>query len=403
VKQYGSTPDLPGACRQYDFAKSLAVRNYSVSYFLSSFHYQLHRDAILSSRESFRVEKRDGINLVWIKSFPYYRNDWRRVFNIVNFAWCFYTLGRRISGLGLGIDHPDVILAFNLPLLTPLCAYYLSQKYCAPFYLEIGDLWPQTLIDMGKLKEKSLLTLFLSHIERFLYNRAEKIVTPLPFVPEYISSIGFPKKGVWIGSGVDFAKYQNHTSTPKEDDKYFTVMYFGAHGPANDLFNVLEALDRIQNQGYDKIRLVLVGDGVDKPALIQAAQRMKLNSVKFQNPIPKDEVPEMTKKADAFLFPLREVSVFKYGINPNKLADYLCAAKPIVFAAQVRNNVVKELGCGITAKPGDPEALAKAIIRLYRTPPKERTKMGLRGRKYAEIHLDAEKVADKLSKALGLN
>ena len=149
IKQYGSTPDLPVGIRQYTFAQSLAQRGYEVSFFLSSFHYLLHKTIKPISQTTYRVEKRDGINLVWIKGFPYTLNNWRRAVNVIDFALRFYITSLSIANNASGIRPPDYIIAFNLPLSTPLCAYFLSRKFRARFFLEVGDIWPQTLVDLG--------------------------------------------------------------------------------------------------------------------------------------------------------------------------------------------------------------------------------------------------------------
>jgi glycosyltransferase involved in cell wall biosynthesis len=402
VKQYGSTPELPGGTRQFDLAQSLARRGYQVTYFLSSFHYLLQEEVKLRAGEPFRVERLNGLNLVWVRGFPYTRNDWRRVVNMVDYAKRFYLLGKKITRQQLGINSPDIVIAFNLPLLTPLCAYLLSKKYGAKFFLEVGDLWPQTLIDMGALNEQSLIASFLRSIEKFLYGRAQRILTPLPYISEYPSLDTFKNKIIRIGSGIDISHYRNSAKIPDKKNESFTLLYLGAHGPANDLSNVLIAFNRIQNLGFSKIKLILVGHGVAKDALVREAQDMKLRNLGFENAVPKNKVPEIIATADACLFSLKKASVFNYGINPNKLADYLASGKPIIFAADVRNNIVEETGCGLAVRAGAPEELADAIIKLYRMPPRDRATMGYRGRKYAEKYLDFEKVADNLLEILDL-
>ena len=346
VKQYGSIPELPGGTRQFDLAQSLVRRGHQVTFFLSSFHYLLQEEIRLRTGEPFKVERQGGLNLVWIRGFPYKRNDWRRVVNMVDYAKRFYVLGKKITRLNPTVKVPDAVLAFNLPLLTPLCAYGIARGYGAEFTLEVGDLWPQTLIDMGALKEGSLLVRLLKSIERFLYRRAQKIITPLPFISESPSLMNFRDKVTWLGSGVDLANYGDPAEVSVGQNENFNVLYLGAHGPANDLLNVLNTFGRIQSLGFSKIKLILVGHGVEKEPLIREAKRMKLTNVTFKDAIPRNKVPEVVAKADACLFSLKRAAIFNYGINPNKLADYLGGGKPIISAADVRNNLVQEIGCG---------------------------------------------------------
>ncbi len=402
VKQYGSTPELPGATRQFELAQSLSRRGYQVTYFLSSFHYLLQEEVKLLAGEPFRVERKNGLNLVWIKGFPYKRNDWRRVVNVFDFAKRFYLLGKKITRLQPIVSAPHAVVAFNLPLLTPLCAYLVAKSYSAEFTLEVGDLWPQSLIDIGALRESSLIVSLLEFVEKFLYRRAQKIITPLPFIGESPSLKDFRSKVTWVGSGIDLSRYRNPDTITEAKNESFNVLYVGAHGPVNDLFNVLRAFEKLQSIGFSNIGLTLVGHGVEKAALVREAERMNLRNVRFENAIPKHEVPDLVATADACLFSLTKASIFSYGINPNKLADYLGSGKPIISAADVRNNIVKEVGCGLAVGAGEPEELANAVIKLYRMSPRERARMGLKGRRYAEKHLDSGRVVDRFVEILGL-
>ncbi|MCP4152232.1 MAG: glycosyltransferase family 4 protein, partial [bacterium] len=79
---------------------------------------------------------------------------------------------------------------------------------------------------------------------------------------------------------------------------------------------------------------------------------------------------------------------------------YLSAAKPILFSIECDYNPVEDAQSGITLPPGNPEALAAAIIRLYEMPQQERKEMGEKGRAYAKEYHDMEKLADKFQQLL---
>jgi glycosyltransferase involved in cell wall biosynthesis len=129
---------------------------------------------------------------------------------------------------------------------------------------------------------------------------------------------------------------------------------------------------------------------------------MNLTNVTFKDAVPRNKVPEVLTQADACLFSLKRAAIFNYGINPNKLADYLGGGKPIISAADVRNNVVQEIGCGIAVSAGDPAGLAEAVVKLYGMPADDLAAMGYKGRQYAEKFLDSDQVTKKLIAILGL-
>jgi len=93
----------------------------------------------------------------------------------------------------------------------------------------------------------------------------------------------------------------------------------------------------------------------------------------------------------------KKVDVFRYGISPNKLFDYLAAQRPIVFACSARNNPVAEAGAGITVPPQNPKAMAEAVYRLATLSPEVRAEMGKRGRTYVESHHSYQRLGEQLN------
>jgi glycosyltransferase involved in cell wall biosynthesis len=174
----------------------------------------------------------------------------------------------------------------------------------------------------------------------------------------------------------------------------FVVLYAGAHGMSNDLGVVLEAA-RLLQERKSGVRIVLLGDGKEKPRLVQKAVEMKLANVLFLPPVPKTEMAGALAGADACLGILKPVEEYKT-TYPNKVFDYMAAGRPVVLAIDgVMRQVVEAAGCGIFSPPGEAQALAEAIIQLADDPRRSRL-MGLAGRKYLEEHFNREEMAEKL-------
>ncbi|MCL0035154.1 glycosyltransferase [Thermodesulfovibrionales bacterium] len=159
---------------------------------------------------------------------------------------------------------------------------------------------------------------------------------------------------------------------------------------------LLKATKIVQDQGVGDIHFVLVGDGPEKPWLIELAKELGLKNVEFRNPVTKSKVPETLGEADATALILNDLSLYKYGISLNKLFDYLAVSRPIILAGNPINNLVEEAQCGLTVPPRDPQALAEAIIKLYQMPQEEREVMGRCGREYVEKHHAIPVLAEKL-------
>lgn len=398
--QYAFTPDMPGGTRHYDLSRELVKRGHKVTIFATSFHHHLHKEMRLGLGERWKVEDVDGIKFVWLRTPPYERNDWRRVRNMVVYMLRAWWLGRRLPKLVPEIGKPDVVIGSPPHLLIPFAAYKVAQYYGAKFVMEVRDLWPQTIIDMGGLSARHPITKALQILEKFLYRRAEKIITVLPRAHEYIADRGIAhEKVVWIPNGVDLSRFDSATML-KTNHEGFRVMYLGAHGLANALDVLIQAAKTVQDRGFKEIKFVLVGDGPEKPRLIDLVKDLGLKNVEFRDPIPKVKAPHTLSEADAFIFNLEKVEVFRYGISSNKLFDYMAVARPVLFAVNATNNPVEEARCGLTVPPRDPQALAEAVIKLYRMPQEERDAMGRRSREYVEKHHDIRKLAERLEDVL---
>lgn len=176
---------------------------------------------------------------------------------------------------------------------------------------------------------------------------------------------------------------------------HFTVIYTGAHGPANSLETVLEAASLLTS--HAEIRFVLVGDGPSKASLVEKADKLKLSNFRFLDPVPKEQIPILLASADAALITLRAVDAFAYAISPNKLFDYMAAGKPVLSAVPGDiARLVEDTRTGVAIEPEKPKALADAIVRLYQTPVEERMAMGRRGQMLIQERYSREQLAKKL-------
>jgi glycosyltransferase involved in cell wall biosynthesis len=339
---YALAPDMPGGTRHYDLARELVSRGHRVFIFATSFHHQLHRETRLQPGERWKIENVDGVKFVWIRTPSYQRNDWRRVQNMVVFAFRAWWLGRKLPKLAPEVGKPDVVIGSSPHLLTPLAAYWVAQHYGVPFVMEVRDLWPQTIIDMGELSAHHPITKALQVLERFLYYRAKKIITLLAQADKYISACGIPQeKIVWIPNGVDFSRFEGLEPCVASENG-LKVIYLGAHGKANALDIVIQAAKILQDQGYRQIRFILVGDGPEKPKLIRLGQALGLANVEFREPVPKTEIPRVLGEADAFIVQLGGSEVYRWGISSNKLFDFMAAGRPVFSSAEAPLNPVEE-------------------------------------------------------------
>jgi glycosyltransferase involved in cell wall biosynthesis len=174
----------------------------------------------------------------------------------------------------------------------------------------------------------------------------------------------------------------------------FVALYAGAHGMSNDLGIILQAADLLKD--LPEVMVLLLGDGKEKPALMEQAVEMGLGNVLFLPPVSKAEMGQVLASADACIAILKPIPLYAT-VYPNKVFDYMAAGRPVVLAIDgVIREVVEEAEAGIFVSPGDPHALAEAIRCLVKDPDRGHS-LGMNGRKYVETHFDRAVLAERLA------
>ena len=397
VNHYAMTPQLPGITRHFDFAKELVSRGHEVTIFASSYHHSKQSETKeYPSTKKYIQENIEGVSYVWIKTTQYTDNGVKRVINMYNFAKQFYIYANKISKQ----DTPDVIVGSSLHLFGTLAASLFSKKNHIPFVLEIRDLWPQTLIDMGMSKWHPFVIL-QGLIERYLYKNSRRIITLLPKAHLYIEKFGInPKKITYIPNGTDLKRF--NTKIVKDTSLFkngnFSVVYAGSIGIANNIETLIESAKILQSNTH--IQFIIAGGGPLKEVLQARTQEYKLDNVLFLGSVPKNDIIGILKNADCLIFPLKYTPVFRFGISSNKLFDYMASKNPIIFASNSVNNPVKDANGGLTILPEDKDALSKAILQVSNMPKDEQQRLGKNAYNYVKTYHAIPILVDLFEKTL---
>ena len=402
LDHYAIPPDTPGITRQYDFAKELIKKGHNVSIFAASFNHRTRREERLGKGQNHRKENINGVEFIWIRTSPYFGgNDRRRLVNMLSYTMRVIPLGVRFKG------KPDVILASSPHPFAGLAGYILSKIKRARFIFEVRDLWPETFVEVGGYSDKSVVVKLLRVLEKFLYQKADKIIAVSPKHVDYIVPLGIPSsKVVCIPNGADPELFYNmSTGLPGDLAQSISelkvqgkilVAYTGAHGIADALATIVKAAKILQDQGIDNVQFLMVGEGAVKESLRTEAESSRLKNITFVNSIPKNAMPALLSSMDIAVLTKKKSHLYRYGISFAKLFDYMMSAKPIVWAVDSINNPVAEANCGITVPPEEPEALAKAILELCELSENERQEVGMRGYEYVMKYHSTPVLANKL-------
>ncbi len=400
LNHHAETPKTGTGTRHYDFAKELINRGYEVTIFASS-HIHYTEINLLNQNENFKKIDEDGIEWVWINTMTYTSNGGRRVLGMLEYYFKVLRISKKLK-------TPDVVIGSAVHLLAFLAAYKISKRNKIKFISEIRDLWPETLIQMGKLKRNSPVAKAMNMLEDFIYKKSDNIIITAPGMKDYIETRGIDSsKIVYINNGIDTVVFDERIkATYKEDDQCnlvtdkFNVVYTGGHGLANDLETAIEAAKIIQDNGYKDIYFTFFGEGPLKDQLMERANYLNLNNIDFRGFVPKYCVPKILKSADTLIVMLKDLSLYKYGMSMNKVFEYLYSSTPIVFAVNVPNDYIAETGDGYSIRPENPEEMAEAIIKLYKCSKEERYIMGKKGMEFVKENFEIPVLVSKLEEII---
>jgi glycosyltransferase involved in cell wall biosynthesis len=394
IHQAFAALDEAGGTRHYEMARFLVSRG--------------HRVTIITSPVSYLTGKTRGEKQAWIReeapeegirilrTYTYaalHRSFVHRVFSFLSFMLSSFIAGVRVRKV-------DLVWGTSPPIFQGVTAWLLARLKRVPFLFEVRDLWPAFAIAVGVLRNRALIRLSL-WLERFLYRRADRVVVNSPGYVEHVCEHGARRVDL-VPNGADpemFTPASRGEGFRRQHqlDGKFVVLYAGAHGLSNDLGVVLEAAAAARERS-DMV-FVLVGDGKEKPALLEQARALRLENVRFVPSVPKNEIAEVLAAADACIAILKPLEMYKT-TYPNKVFDYMAAGRPVLLAIDgVIRAVVERTGCGIAVPPGDARALAEAAMSLA-DQPELTDRMGAAGRKAIEEEFQRDRFAAQFAMIL---
>lgn len=291
----------------------------------------------------------------------------------------------------------DVILVTSPPLFVGMTAYVLSKIKRVPFVFEVRDLWPESAIDTGVLKNKLIIKVAY-WFEEFLYKRAKFINVLTPAFRDKLIEKGIPESKIkFIPNAADFTlseKLNNFDGRAfKKElglDESFVITYVGAHGVANHLVQLLDASEHLKDTN---IVFQLIGSGMLKEQLQEETKKRGLEKqVIFRDPVAKEDVFKYIMASDMGASVLKKVDTFKT-IYSNKTFDYMSCKTPILLAIDgVSRDLVEVADCGVYVEPENAKEIAEKLKAIYQQPNRLK-EMGENGYNYAKTYFDREKLA----------
>ena len=296
----------------------------------------------------------------------------------------------------------DAIFVYEpSPITVGIPAIFAKKKFNAPVYFWAQDLWPESLVAAGGVKNKFILGIFNS-LTKWIYNHSKKVLIQSNGFREYILNQGIPNNKIifYPNPTEDFYKPLQGVKDYQEffQKEYFNIIFAGNIGEAQSFKTIIDAISNIKSL---PVKVTVLGDGRYKETALSLIKEKRLEAhFNFLGSFPPTEMPKFFSHADALLVSLKKDKIFSLTI-PAKIQSYLACGKPIIASIDgIGAQVVKKGECGVTAAAESVEELEAAIKHLIALDSDKRNLMAKNARTYYEKEFDRELLLEKLEKIL---
>lgn len=307
-------------------------------------------------------EELDGVHVIRVKTWiSANQGTFRRTLDYLSFM---------VMGFfGALLPHrPDLVVATSPQFFTAIAGWAVAAVRRKRFVFELRDLWPASIEAVGAIRQSWTLRM-MEHIELFLYRRAWRIVAVTSAFRRDLIGRGIDgSKIAVVTNGVDLDCYQARERDAECAERFdvaqrLVVGYFGTHGMAHALENVIAAADQLRDR--DDIHFLFVGDGAAKSRLVAERNRRDLHNVSFHDPVAKPLMPALWSICDLALVHLKDTPVFETVI-PSKIFEAMGSGRAVLFAGPTGegSRILRDADCGVCVPAEDAKALAQAVERL---------------------------------------
>lgn len=401
INHYSGSPSYGMEYRSFYFAKEWTQMGHKLLIVTASFTHLRSKQFIIKDRaEKINIE---GIEHLVLHTPQYKNNNYKRIINILFFLLRLFQNWKKIAE----DFNPNIIIVSSTFCFDIYTARKIANFSNSKLVFEVHDLWPLSPMELGDYSKYHPYIYLMQKAENYAYKHSSSVVSILPKTESYMLEHGLAAgKFVYIPNGICIDDWNNELELPETITEVIKnlklngtkiLAYAGNHGIANALGNLIDAMVQLQSE---KIVLLMIGNGQEKKNLIKQSKSNQLENVIFLPAIAKTYMPSLLEKMDILFISLQNQPVFRFGISPNKLIDYMMAGKPIIQAINAGNDIVKEAKCGISIDPENTDQIVSAVKSLLIKPDSELTEMGRLGREYCLKNHDFKILAKKFLDAI---
>jgi glycosyltransferase involved in cell wall biosynthesis len=384
INHYAGSPALGMEFRPYYLAREWVRAGHRVTMLGADFSHVRARQPAAGD------EVVDGIAYRWYRTPAYQGNGVGRVKNIAAFLAAVWRDMPRL----LAEARPDVVIASSTYPMDIWVARRLARRAGAVLVHEVHDLWPLSPIELSGMSRRHPFIMLCQAAEDAACRDADVVVSMLPKVHGHLASHGLDLRKLhivpngitpdeWVGEPAPLRDDVVQALAVARAAGHTVVGYAGSMGLPNALDVLLDAAALLR---AEPVQILMVGSGHERDRLAARVASEGLTNVQLLQPIPKAQVRAFLAAIDIAYIGWQRVPIYRFGIAPNKLMDYMMAGCAVLHSVEAGNDPVADSGCGLTVAPEDPAAVADGLRRLAALPAAERRAMGERGRAYVMDH-----------------
>lgn len=254
----------------------------------------------------------------------------------------------------------DLVIASSSRLFTAFLGWYLSRKSSAKLYLDIRDIFTDTMNDVlsGKVIRAVALPLVRS-IEKITFTNSDHINLISQGFEQYFKTRYTKPKYSFFSNGIDkeFIDLSNIVNTPLS--KPYLITYAGNIGEGQGLHKILPGAAKLLGDEY---KFLVIGDGGARKLLETEIQNQKINNIEIRNPVKRNELLELYQNSHFFFIHLNDYKAFEK-VLPSKIFELGALQKPIIagvggYAANFLKDEVDNL---LLFEPGNVNQLVNLL------------------------------------------
>jgi len=389
VNQYAMPPKYEHRFQTLKRAQYLTELGHKVTIIAGSFLHNTNKN-LITGRDSYIETYHDGIRFIHIKTNSYNSNGLKRILSLFIFPIRFLRLYKKFG-------KPDVICQLaTVPFGNPI--YFIAKRLKVKFIVDVVDLWPESFLTMGLISKKNPFLKLAYLSEKWLYERADKLVFSMEGGKDYITDKGWDidsggpinlENVYYINNGVDLEEFDRFKceyvfdDPDLQNDKNFNVIYMGSIRLANNIKKLVEAAEVLRD--FHQIKFLIYGDGEDRQSLEHYCKEKELDNVIFkQRWVESKYVPFILSHSSLNILNYLPNPIFRFGGSQSKSFQYMASAKPILCNLTMGYCPITKNSIGIAREFKNAHEYSEAILHFVNLSQVDYAKICKKSRMLAE-------------------